>query len=370
MKPFLLLDAANIEEYESWIRIWSAWPLREVFAHPEYVKLFARDCDRAICAVQENADGLILLPMILRPISEEIWAGADDEHFDAVAPYGFGGPYVAGFYDMEGFWHQFQKWGAEERVISAFFRLSPHAANISEFIDTVEVCGGNVIRSLMEGRDEIWKDYKHAVRTCVRCAEQSGVTVVFDKTGESFPDFIRLYYQTMRRCHASQQYYFSKEFFRKIMMRLSGQYFLAHAMYQGEVIASKMVLSSQDHIYPFLGGADDAFLKLNPNQLLDTHIFNWGIEQTKKSCILGGGHDGFDGVFQYKKKFAPSGVVPYRIGKHIFDSGVYQALCAKRKIYEAESGRIWVDNGTFFPAYRSGPAKQCVGAVPVKGGTV
>ena len=60
MKEFRLLDAANTEDYESWLRTWSKWPLREVFAHPEYVKLFSRECDRAICAVQENADGLIL----------------------------------------------------------------------------------------------------------------------------------------------------------------------------------------------------------------------------------------------------------------------------------------------------------------------
>ena len=367
MKEFRLLNAANAEGYESWLRTWSEWPFREVFAHPEYVKLFARKCDHAICAVQENADGLILLPLILRPLSAEGWTGEDDKHFDVVAPYGFGGPYVLGRYDMEKFWRQLQNWAVETGVISAFFRFSPYAADISEFIDTVEICGGNVIRSLTEGRDEIWKDYKHAVRTCVRSAERSGVTVQFDEIGASFPDFIRLYYQTMQRCNAASQYYFPDEFFHKITTRLPGQFFLAHAMYQGEVIASKMVLSSHDHIYPFLGGVDDAFLKLNPNELLDTQIFNWGIEQEKKSSVLGGGHEGYDGVFQYKKKFAPSGVVPYRIGKHIFDPVVYQALCAKRKNYESEQEQLSTDNGTFFPAYRAGHDITWDAIVCVKG---
>jgi len=353
MNRFQIFDAAKNEEYNNWLRAWSGWPLHEVFAHPEYVKLFARDCDRSICAVQESPDGLILLPMILRPLSVEAWAGADNPHYDLVAPYGFGGPYVTGRCDMEDFWRQFQIWAVELGAISAFFRLSPFAADIKGFIDTVEVSGGNVIRSLTEGKEGIWNDYKHVVRTCVRCAEQSGVTVEFDETGTTLATFIRLYYRTMQRCQAAQQYFFSEDFFRQLTTNLAGQFFLSQAMYQGEVLASKMVLSSKEHIYPFLGGSDENFFKLNPNEFLDTHIFQWGIEHGKKSCVLGGGYDGYDGVFQYKKKFAPSGIVPFLVGKHIFDPTAYQIMCEKRKKHELERGQVSMEDGTFFPAYRT-----------------
>jgi len=265
VKVFSILDAANVNEYNIWVRVWSAWPLREVFAHPEYVKLFARDCDHAICVMQESSDGLILLPMILRPLSVEAWAGECNRHFDAVAPYGFGGPYVMGQYDMDAFWNQFQHWAVELGVISAFFRLSPFAADITGFVDSVEVSGGNVIRSLTEGREGIWKDYKNTVRTCFRRAEQSGVTEKFDETGASLDDFIRLYYKTMQRCHATQHYFFPEEFFNKITTLLPGQFFLSHAMYKGEVIASNLVLVSHDNIYYYLAGSDETFFNLNPN---------------------------------------------------------------------------------------------------------
>ena len=353
MRQFHLLKAATPGQYEKWINVWAGWPLREVFAHPEYVKLFARECDCAICAIQESADGLILLPMILRPLSVEVWAGECNEHYDLVAPYGFGGPYVTGQYNMEEFWYRFQQWAIEKRVISAFFRFSPFAADIRGLIDSVETNGGNVIRSLTEGREGIWMDFKHPVRTCVRCAEQSGVTVEFDETGKGIDNFIRLYYRTMQRRQATQRYYFSEEFFRKIAKNLPGQFFLSSAIYKGEVIACKLVLSSQDHIYPFLGGADETFFNLNPTQLLDTHIFYWGVEHKKKTCVLGGGYDGYDGVFQYKKKFAPSGVVPYLVGKHIFDRAAYQTMCEKRKIHELAHGQSWDDAEMFFPAYRT-----------------
>ena len=353
LNMFFVLDAANKKEYSEWLRVWSAWPLREVFAHPEYVKLFARDCDRSICAVQESPDGLILLPMILRPLSVEAWAGADNPYYDLVSPYGFGGPYVMGRYDMEDFWSQFQRWAVELGAISAFFRFSPFAADIKDYIDAVEVSGGNVIRSLPEGKEGIWKDYKQLVRTHVKCAKQNGVTVEFDDTGATLETFIRLYYQTMQRCQATQQYYFPEGFFRKITTNLTGQFFLCQAMYQGEVIASYLVLVSQENIYYFLAGSDENFFKLRPNQYLTTEVFQWGIEHGKKCCVLGGGYEGYDGVFQYKKAFAPSGVVPFLVGKHIFNINEYQKLCEKRKSHQLATGESWVESETFFPAYRT-----------------
>ena len=353
MRTFSILHADNIGEYETWTRVWSTWPLREVFAYPEYVKLFTRECDRAICAMQESAEGLILLPMILRPLSVEAWAREDDEQYDLVAPYGFGGPYVSGQYDMEDFWRRFRQWAVEAGIISAFFRLSPFAADIKGLIDVVEVSGGNVLRSLTEGREGIWKDYKNTVRTSVRRAEQSGVTLKVDETGESISDFIPIYYRTMQRCHAMQNYYFTADFFHKIITNLPGQFFLSHAMYEGEVIASNLVLVSQDSIYYYLAGSDENYFKMNPNQLLTTAAFQWGIEHGKKYCVLGGGYDGYDGVFQYKKAFAPSGVVPFLVGKHIFNLQEYQTQCTKRKSHELDNGRSWSESEMFFPAYRT-----------------
>jgi len=353
MMSFSVLDAAKSDDYETWLRVWAAWPLREVFAHPEYVKLFARGCDHAICVVQETVTGSILLPMILRPLSTEEWAGSKNEYYDMVAPYGYGGPYVTGQYDMETFWRGFKEWAVASAVISVFFRFSPFAADISNFVDVVESSGSNVVRSLTEGSEEVWKDYNYIVRTRSRRAEQSGVTVHFDETGESLSRFIQLYYQTMQRCNAIQQYYFPEEFFRNIVSQMPGQFFLANSMYKGETISSYLVLVSQKNIYYYLAGTDERFFNLYPNQLLMTAVFKWGIEHEKANCVLGGGYDGYDGVYQFKKKFAPSGVVPFMVGKQIFDSKEYQSLCEKRRNYEMAQGRRWDSNGAYFPASRS-----------------
>ena len=353
MEKFYVLDSDDPLQYNQWISIWQNWGSCEVFAHPEYVRIFTRKCDSALCAVQESIAGLIMLPMILRPIAAEVWAD-ENYYYDVVAPYGYGGPYVSGSYDMEKFWLEFTRWAAQKKVISSFFRLSPFAADIRGFVDIVEPCGGVVIRSLVEGKEEIWRNFKHSVRTCVRCAEQAGLTVEFDAHGERSDDFIRIYYQTMKRLNASQWYFFPHHFFDNIVLKLAGQFVFGHVMYQGDIIASKLILLSQERIYPFLGGSDNKFMDFNPNQILDTQIFYWGIDHGKKSCVLGGGYDGQeDGVFQYKKKFAPSGVIPYIIGKHIFDKSTYFNLCKKRRQYEVNNGNAWNSETVFFPAYRT-----------------
>ena len=353
MEPLTILDSSHRSDYSDWLSIWSEWPDREVFAHPDYVNLYVRKDDRAVCAVQKNSAGLILLPMVLRPLAVEPWAGMENEFYDLVAPYGYGGPYFSGEPDLTEFWRNFQQWAIAQNIISAFFRFSPFAADITGLIDSVDSSGGNVIRSLAEGQEGIWKDYKHAVRTCVRFAEMNDVTVIFDERGERLPTFIQLYYQTMNRCHAAPQYYFPQEFFQRIVRNLQGQFFFSFAVYQGQEIAGKLVLNSREHIYPFLGGADERYFHLYPNQLLDTRIFFWGVEHGKKSCVLGGGYNGYDGVFQYKKKFAPAGVVPFSVGKHIFNLQAYEKMCEKRKRYEVQQGRICAEEGSYFPAYRT-----------------
>ena len=352
-KMFKILDVADSNDHAVWLRLWEEWPRREVFAHPEYVKLFARGCDHAVCAVQETPRGMILLPLILRPLAAEPWAEKDSPYLDAIAPYGFGGPFVSGQYDMEEFALLFKAWAQNAGVVSAFFRLSPFAADIRNMVDTVDVSGGNVIRSLSEGYDEIWRDYKQLVRTHVKKATQSGVTAEFDEIGDSLPAFIRLYYRTMQRCNAAQQYYFSVDFFRKITTRLNGQYFLAKARYKDEVIASYLMLVSQESIYYYLAGSNENFFHLRPNQFLSDAVFQWGITHGKKWCVLGGGYEGYDGVFQYKKAFAPSGVVPFLVGKHIFYPSEYQKFCEKRKAHELQNGLSWITNDSFFPAYRT-----------------
>jgi hypothetical protein len=353
MSSFRILEAANAEQYAKWLRVWLSLDSREVFAHPEYAKLFVRECDLAICAVMEAQASLILLPMILRPLSAEVWVKENIQYFDVATPYGFGGPYTMGDFDMADFWSQLSRWALETGVISAFFRLSPFASEIKGFVDQVDVIGGNVIRSLTEGKDAIFQDYDKDFRRQIRVAQRNELRVEIDDSGEHVRDFLSLYYATMDRNKALGSYYISEDFIVKIVNNLSGQFIFVHVLHQGKIISSSLVLLSQDHIYAFLLGTSYEYLKFYPNSILHHETISWGIDHHKKAYVLGGGYEGHDGIFIFKKRIAPGGVVSFYVGKHIFNNPVYQEICEARKRYEIDNDRGWDDLTTFFPAYRS-----------------
>lgn len=353
MNVFRVLNATNPDHYALWLKVWMNWSFKEVFAHPDYAILFGRVCDYAQCAVLEGVSGVILLPLILRPLCREEWAGENNPYYDIVTPYGFGGPYVKGQCDMALFWEKFDEWAQQTGIISAFFRLSPFVTVGKSFMGHVEATGWNVIRSLQEGVENIWKNYNPKVRCNARRAEREGVRVEIDESGARLHDFMNIYYGTMQRRNALDQYYFGEDFFQSIVKKLSRQFVFFHAIHDKKVISTELVLLSQENLYAFLGGTDQGAFSMHPNELLKQTIITWGIGRGKKTYVLGGGYQGNDGILRYKKEFAPQGVVPFEVGKRIYDSAIYQTFCEQRKNYEVTKGQVWDANSPYFPLYRA-----------------
>ena len=54
------LDPARARDRAAWLELWNRWPDREVMAHPDYVRLFARPVDRVVAAAFRSDDGGIL----------------------------------------------------------------------------------------------------------------------------------------------------------------------------------------------------------------------------------------------------------------------------------------------------------------------
>ena len=61
--------------------------------------------------------------------------------------------------------------------------------------------------------------------------------------------------------------------------------------------------------------------------------------------MLGGGYEHDDGIFHYKRSFAPHGLVPFYTGSRVLEPELYAELTERA----GASG-----DGAFFPAYRAG----------------
>ncbi|MEX0673506.1 MAG: GNAT family N-acetyltransferase, partial [Gaiellaceae bacterium] len=298
-----------------WLSTWAAWPEREVHAHPEYVRLYEEDGARALCAV---ADG-VLYPFLLRA-----------DPVDIVTPYGYGGAFRTGDADADAFWRAFDAWAAEQGAVSELVRLSLFPERLLPYPGEREPRLVNVVRDLEPSADELWMDYEHKVRKNVNKARRSGLRVEIDQAGARLDEFVRLYEHTLDRRGASTRYRFPRAFFERIRDRLAGQFAFAHVLDGERVVSSELALLSATSAYSFLGGTDESAFELRPNDLLKHELMLWAKEAGKRRFVLGGGHEADDGIFRYKRSFAPHGLVPFEIGMRIFDPERYAELSRGR----------------------------------------
>jgi hypothetical protein len=344
---FQVLDAANPDDRRQWITAWEAWPEREVFAHPDYVALEAtgEGC-RAIAAVLQLPEGGVLYPMLERIIG-------DGPHRDVTSPYGYGGPFHWGDVGRENatrFWDAFDEWARGERVVSEFVRFALPPTRVLSYPGTVERRQDNVARSLAPSLDEMWMEFEAKVRKNVKRAQRDGIEIVHDG-GERLDDFLAIYLHTMQRRGAGDRYRFSREYFERLRAGLASHFRYFHALLNGRVVSSELVLVSADSVYSFLGGTREEAFEHRPNDLLKHAIIAWARDAGKQRFVLGGGLQPDDGIFRYKLAFAPAGRTPFCIGTRILDERTYATLATARLALAEREGRL--HDAGFFPAYRA-----------------
>ncbi len=353
MHTFLLLDAAVPEQRAQWLNLWQAWPHRDVVAHPAYAQLFARTEDRVVCVSQMSAEGGILFPLIVRPIRIEPWGHDEGEICDLVSPYGYGGPFGWGSCKVETFWTDFDNWARTIRAVSLFIRFSLFKDQLIPFYGDTLVKASCVMVSLEPPVDLLLRSYDKSARENVRQAERAGLTIELDPECRRLDEFLAVYYSTMNRVGALPQYYFPRSFFETLVAQLHGQVALVHVLHNQRVLSTELLLTSENYLYAFLGGTLEEGLPLRANQLLRHGVNLWGKAQGMKQIVLGGGYSGEDSLLRYKQRFAPGGLVSFRVGTQIMDPHAYQALVDKRARWERERGQQWSAACGFFPAYRA-----------------
>ncbi len=349
---FVLLDAAVPDQRAQWLDLWQTWPDRDVAAHPGYAQLFARPQDKLVCACQIGTEGGILFPLRVRLLCTESWGAGAAEVCDLVSPYGYGGPFGWGSYEIEPFWIGFDKWAQAIGAVSLFTRFSLFNEQRIPFYGDTLVKGPCVMVSLEPPADTLLRSYDKSARENVRQAERAGVTIEADPQCRRLNEFLTVYYSTMNRLGALSIYYFPKPFFETLIAEFPNQVMLFHTLYHQRVVSSELLLISGDYLTAFLGGTLEEGMPVRANQLLRHGVNLWGATHGMKQVILGGGYAGEDSLFQYKKKFAPDGVTPFKVGTHIFHHDRYQSLIRMRREWEMSQGTEWHPKAEFFPLYR------------------
>ncbi len=355
---FRILDTDNPDDIKKWVEVWEHWPKREVHAHPDYVKLYLNGTSKGYCAIFESMKGNAMYPFICRDLTKESFGDIGVFPLcDIITPHGYGGPFVWGCDNPKElaveFWANFNTWANERNVVSEVIKFSLFSENLLPYAGEKEEKLQNIIVDLELSEEELWMNFESKVRKNVKKAKRNGLNVILDSTGEKLDDFLAIYQSTLDRRGSENIYYFSRSFFDNIHKKLPRQFMYFHAIYQEKIVSSELVLVSHENIYSFLGGTYSDRFSLSPNDLLKYEIINWGRKQGKRRFVLGGGHEAGDGIYRYKKSFAPGGSVPFFIGCRILHRDLYDVLLQNKKRTDKLKGIEWVPKEGYIPEYRT-----------------
>ncbi len=344
----ILLQEIFLDERERWDRIIKSFGNYEPFYLHSYCSAMSKlEKARPILLFMEGEDIRAVNVIFERNISD-----SDDfreinlceDYLDISSPYGYGGIIFEGDAskksEIEKIYLNHCK---KKSYISEFVRFNLFSGYESFFEGPVDSPTQNVICGLSEEIEQIWRSFEHKVRKNVKKGQKSKLQLLVDKNGTYLKEFLEIYYSTMERNNAQERFYFPEDFFKRIH-EMEGNYIYFHVLYRGRIISSELILVGSHAGYSFLGGTDASFFAERPNDYLKFEIIKWLKENGYSSFVLGGGYGTDDGIFRYKKSFAPSGVVPFYIGKRIFDTKKYDFLCEQKAVAESTSN--------FFPRYR------------------
>lgn len=346
------LEEIAVGEKERWNSIVYSFPNYDVFYLNEYVTAFMQEDEKngipILLYYHYNSDRAVNVVFKRDIASDEKLKGKlpKGKYYDLISPYGYGG-FLGMISDFDSLNQIYNEYCRENGYICEFVRFELLSDYFQHYDGEVESRTHNVVRDLQPSLDEIWMNFKQKVRKNVKKAESHHLEILIENTEEHLPDFLNIYSSTMNRNNAENEYYFSKEFYHTLnRMKENIVYF--YVLYKGKVISSELVIYGAENAYSYLGGTDQKYFDLRPNDFLKYEIIKWAKKKGLKNFVLGGGYGKDDGIFRYKACLAPNGIVDFYIGRKIFDSESYEKLVKLRKKENPDCMR-----SEFFPTYRS-----------------
>jgi len=324
----------------------------DLFFNPEYAKVY-KEIDGPSETFHFDCEyGSVQNTFIMREVK---WKINGKIYYDIVTPYGYGGPVILTCKDtgrlVSAYKKAFTDYCRDHDIVCEFIRFHLFDnVNFREkyYGETVKMLD-NVIVDTTGSYDDIYMKYNHKVRKNVKKALRNGLEMTIESNTQHLNDFLDIYYETMDRNNAGQYYYFKKEYFENIAERIPENYVYFYVLKDGSVISSELVLCSQKYAYSFLGGTDQKYYPMRPNDFLKDAIIKWCNKTGREIFILGGGYSVNDGIYQYKRSFTSTPDVPFYVGKTIFNQEIYNQLVAVR----AAEDEDFDEKSSFFPLYRA-----------------
>ncbi len=295
----------------------------------------------------ENGNSVIL-PLLIRNIDFSIYK-------DATSVYGYPGPITSGAssdFNISKFQKELNQCFSEQKVISVFSRLNsfiPYQEFCLYKMGNTETLGRVVYIDLNETPEEQWTRYNRRLRTYIN-KSRTIYEIKSAKMPADLDAFIELYYQNMRRVHASKEYFFDKKYFLDLIncSDFESEILLAISRKTGEVAGGAMFIKKNEIIQYHLSGTSEIYLDLNPLKLLIDEMRIRGTKENYNYLNLGGGVGAKkDSLFYFKSGFSRY-TLPFKVWKYIVNPNAYEDLVLQRNCVPHCDEEL-----LYFPRYRS-----------------
>lgn len=324
-----------------WEGLVDAAPTPDVYFRPGYCRAYeAAGEGRAVAVRTETA----LFPLLLRELPY------GQAGFDAVTPYGYGGilPLTEGA-DLVTDVRRLRDWCATNGVVTALLRLHPLLGAFGHLSEVdgvgVEEHGPSTAVDLSKVQDGRLTGMSKGRKADLNVARRE-LELSWESGESALERFRAVYDETMTRIGARDFYLFPPEYYRALAQGLGDRLGVALALHGEEVAGGALFMADRRFAHYHLSGTAEAGRELKAGTLLVHAGAVWAAERGCELLHLGGGTQGADSLYAFKRSFGGS-EFSYSFATVVADSARYDALVARRA-EEPEPPRQ-----DFFPAYRA-----------------
>ena len=348
-----MIEVFSTAEDQKWDEIVCSMSNFDVYYLSGYVKAFEKNGDGKACLVYIHDNNARLIHVIMkRDISDmEEFDGLfkEDEYYDVVTPYGYGGMLIEGR-DASGLFSEYIDFCIANNIVCEFDRFNPvsnNADKVKEFYEIKEL--GNTVYIDTSSQETIWQNMSSKNRNMIRKAWKSGMQVYWGRAPWMLDSFMEIYNQTMDRDNADEYYYFNKDFYESILYDLKQQAMWFYAVAEEKIIAMSIFLFTNGRMHYHLSGSLTDYRSMAPTNLILYEAAMWACEQGYECLHLGGGVGAScDSLYRFKKAFNRGDDMLFCIGRKIYLPDMYDKLVQLR----SESDENFQLNVNFFPQYR------------------
>lgn len=313
------MDQGNAASLDKWTTlstpdIYFTKEYHEVSAHIE-----ADFADYVLLEWQDN-NGVVYLPLVLREIPK---CG----YFDATNAYGYGGPWVEGAPNLEGFRRFMDDWMVDHKVVDTFIQFHPLFDYAAVFADVLPLnkAGQTVVWNFET--DDLIAQMASGHRRNWRKAIRAGLEVQVTPHPADLTEFRHLYELSMQRLNTRSFYFFPDAYWEGLQEHLRDKLVQIDAVYEGRVVASCLNFLGPDYVHFHLNGATDEGRELRGPFVAHVGGALWAQEHGFSHGNLGVTPAG--SLLEFKDRFDPA--TPHRdfyVARIVHDRPNFQKLSA------------------------------------------